>query len=225
MKFVNNRKAIKVKTERDVEHRIGIKSEPKNSIQPVKAESVETERDVERRIGIKSEPNNSIQPVQAESVSNVADWNTEKKSLIEKILALKTENNKCVLNLKKTQAECATLLREKQKLEQKLLDVEKVIADLKKNNQLLLAQNKQYRAGIERKSCADKENEVAPHNATDQLYEVHSILKHKDSKTGRKYLIRWEGYGSDEDSWEREENLACPEILNQYIRSINDKSK
>lgn len=56
-------------------------------------------------------------------------------------------------------------------------------------------------------------------DSEDGEYEVEAILDHRDLKNGRQYLIRWKGFGSSEDSWEKEENLACPKILNKYKRS------
>lgn len=47
----------------------------------------------------------------------------------------------------------------------------------------------------------------------DDVYEVEKILK-EDRETGR-FLIRWEGYGADADTWEPEENVA-PQLVNAF---------
>ncbi|CAH3121067.1 unnamed protein product [Pocillopora meandrina] len=52
---------------------------------------------------------------------------------------------------------------------------------------------------------------------TDDIYEVERILEAK-KKDGRViYKVRWEGYGSEEDSWEPSENLlTCQELVERY---------
>lgn len=40
------------------------------------------------------------------------------------------------------------------------------------------------------------------------------------------YLIKWEGYSSDDNSWERESNLFCPELIAEFkSRHKPNKSK
>jgi hypothetical protein len=47
---------------------------------------------------------------------------------------------------------------------------------------------------------------------------VEDILTHRTNEAGDiEYLIRWEGYTSDDDTWEPADNLqGCPRILRQY---------
>lgn len=139
-----------------------------------KAIKIKTERDVERRLGVKREPDASNQPVQAESSSALVSWQTEKKSFVEKILALKAENHKSLLDLKKTQAECAAISNENQKFKRQLSEDnakylvqinelkselakvkivnDKTINDMKQVKKLLLARIKQYQTGMEKKT-------------------------------------------------------------------------
>lgn len=91
-------------------------------------------------------------------------------------------------------------------------DNEKKMSDLKRKNQFLLARQKQLQTGVQQ-------------NPADSVYEVEAILNHKDTKNARSYLIRWEGYGSDDDTWEKAENLKCPTLLTNYIRSIKSNQK
>ena len=58
------------------------------------------------------------------------------------------------------------------------------------------------------------------------LYEVEQILKHADVKTGKKvirrFLLKWTGYDTGHNSWEREDNLVnCDEVLEEYWTRYN----
>jgi hypothetical protein len=48
-------------------------------------------------------------------------------------------------------------------------------------------------------------------------YEVESIIAHRKKGTSYQYLIRWKGYGSNDDTWEPASNLSnAEEILDEY---------
>lgn len=51
------------------------------------------------------------------------------------------------------------------------------------------------------------------------LYSVEQILDHKCVRKTRKFLVRWEGYDSSEDSWVKESDLHCDKILLSYLES------
>ena len=50
-------------------------------------------------------------------------------------------------------------------------------------------------------------------------YEVERVLMHRSRSSGRKtvhdYLIKWQGYGPEHNSWEPESNLPS-ELINEY---------
>lgn len=50
-------------------------------------------------------------------------------------------------------------------------------------------------------------------------YEVDSLLDHKRKDGHMCYLIRWKGYDPEFDTWERESNLRCTNILNRYKKA------
>lgn len=39
----------------------------------------------------------------------------------------------------------------------------------------------------------------------------------KQSQGKRQYKIRWKGYGPDNDTWENEEDLSCPNIIKSFL--------
>ena len=55
-------------------------------------------------------------------------------------------------------------------------------------------------------------------------YEVETILSHRDralpnsTRTVREYLIKWQGYPHEHNTWEPATNLTnCPDVLNAYL--------
>jgi hypothetical protein len=50
-----------------------------------------------------------------------------------------------------------------------------------------------------------------------EVYEVETIVKHRKTKNGIQYFIRWKGYPIAEASWEPEENMSQDgNMLEQY---------
>jgi hypothetical protein len=53
-------------------------------------------------------------------------------------------------------------------------------------------------------------------------YVVERIVDHTKIRGRVMYRIRWEGYSSEEDTWQVEEDLDCPEKLADYWKQVND---
>lgn len=57
----------------------------------------------------------------------------------------------------------------------------------------------------------------------DAGYEVDEIVDHKyKGKSKKLYKIRWKNYGPDDDTWEPEESLSCPELIEKYLETHPD---
>ena len=51
----------------------------------------------------------------------------------------------------------------------------------------------------------------------EEEYEVEAIIAHRKRGAGHQYLVKWKGYGSNNNSWEPECNLGnTVEILQEY---------
>ena len=47
-------------------------------------------------------------------------------------------------------------------------------------------------------------------------YEVEAILNHRRKQNGYEYLLKWRGYGAEENSWEKEIDMNCDNLLAEY---------
>lgn len=51
-----------------------------------------------------------------------------------------------------------------------------------------------------------------------QMYNVSKIIDHKITNRKRYFLVRWEGYGAEADSWEPENNLKNLSAFKSYLK-------
>uniref|UniRef100_A0A915PHL8 Chromo domain-containing protein n=1 Tax=Setaria digitata TaxID=48799 RepID=A0A915PHL8_9BILA len=78
----------------------------------------------------------------------------------------------------------------------------------------------------EKKDEEIKEDGSEDEELDDDEFEVDRILDVAAVDGEVKYKVRWKGYGSDEDSWEPEQNLKTARlILDEYNASHQDKVK
>ncbi|CCG80806.1 Chromo domain-containing protein [Taphrina deformans PYCC 5710] len=54
------------------------------------------------------------------------------------------------------------------------------------------------------------DRDMASEDEDEDVYVVEQIIRHRRSKKARsfEYLVRWEGYGSEDDTWEPHDNIA-----------------
>lgn len=190
-------------------------------------------------MGIKTE---STTPVRDSTPNNseASSWLQTKQKLVEKLASLQSENQQNFLKLKAKEVECATQIgnmkimeqqlgennishsKEVSALKTELLNIKKEMSEQKTNYekknsnltqeiQKLNAQIKQLRKGLDLRSANYSDNDDS-----EETYEVEHLLKHKKTKCGIQYLVRWKGFSSDDDLWVKESNLQCPKILKAY---------
>lgn len=210
---------------------------------------VKTEHEVESILGIKRENDSHSKRTEAScsihaSQPDTSKWMNEKQNLIEKIVALKSQNQQSMFDLKKTQQEAKTLANENRMHAEKLaengknhmiqlrtLQAEianlnatqkktndgnlKQIAELIRERDLLRAQFKQLQNGFNRQSAAKEENKS---DCDDEQYEVDRLIDDEFIQA-RQFLVRWKGYDSSHDSWVYEKDLNCPRMVRKYIQS------
>jgi len=52
-------------------------------------------------------------------------------------------------------------------------------------------------------------------------YEVERIIDHRvDARGRRQFLLRWKGYGHENDTWEFEDELDCDDLVRDYMAVV-----
>uniref|UniRef100_A0A0N5AJS6 Chromo domain-containing protein n=1 Tax=Syphacia muris TaxID=451379 RepID=A0A0N5AJS6_9BILA len=61
----------------------------------------------------------------------------------------------------------------------------------------------------------------------DTAFAVERVIGERiNEKTGKKYYrLKWQGYGSEDDSWEPEDNVDCSELIEEFYGRIGRSSK
>jgi len=73
----------------------------------------------------------------------------------------------------------------------------------------------------EEEPLADAEGEPE-----EEEYIVEKILDKRKGKNGKvEYLLKWKGYGNDDNTWEPKDNLECNELIDEFEKQHAAKSK
>ena len=67
----------------------------------------------------------------------------------------------------------------------------------------------------------DNDNDSDDENEDEDEYIPEAIVGHRGVGKARRYLVRWEGYDEDEDTWEPHANLEGVEVFERYIDRLN----
>lgn len=152
---------------------------------------------------------------------------SDKAKMIKEYISLNSEYQNLYLKYKIKCEENEKLLKELASLKNENTDLEKQIQHRKENldnstlkeNKSLLAQLNQLKR-VSTSHIVVRET-ITPNNSSisiNDVFEVHKLVKHRGRKGQREFLIRWRNYSSKNDTWEKQQNLSCPHILQEYMQ-------
>lgn len=53
------------------------------------------------------------------------------------------------------------------------------------------------------------------------IFEVEKVLAHRQNRKGKlQFLLKWKGFPSSENTWEKEDNLNCRDLIEEYWQSV-----
>lgn len=175
----------------------------------------------------------------------IAGLENDKKKIILELMAIKKDNQRTYFMLQKTEAALRAATLEKDlaqneikdlrqnneilsaKLTEQQLEMERVLeltAKDKKTISNLYADKKQYLAKISQLQRGLKEDPIeiesdAGNEST--VYKLDEILGHKKKYKKMFFLVSWEGFGPDHNTWEPESNILCQSTLDGYKKIHN----
>ena len=62
-------------------------------------------------------------------------------------------------------------------------------------------------------------------NSNDDIYYVEAIIDHKDVLGNRKYLVKWDGYSSSENTWEPASHILNDQLIKDYWNFYEKEKK
>ncbi|KAG0281477.1 hypothetical protein BGZ95_003132 [Linnemannia exigua] len=66
----------------------------------------------------------------------------------------------------------------------------------------------------------DKMVEEEEEEEEEEEYDVERVVGHKRERGKLMYRLKWKGYSSNENTWERESNVHCQDLVEEYWRRI-----
>lgn len=213
-------RVIKIKNEVDIERNLGIKVERTSIGDCIPKEKSATPDEIDV---LKVEKVNFIEEiVSLKSVNQQVSFQLNKQK--KELTTIKMEHSQ---NVHKLNQEIAKISSDLKIYESEITKLKKKYSEEKANDKKiidkLVFEKNQLTARVKQlQTCTlfnDTQNDEQKHDedvGAKNVYEVDKLIA--DEMVGKicYYLVRWKGYGRDDDTWEKEKNLSCPTILEAY---------
>lgn len=81
---------------------------------------------------------------------------------------------------------------------------------------IFIAVSKDYKTDFTSHLTLKMEKNKKKNKNKEKVYEVETILKKKTEYDTTKYLVKWKDYPDSFNTWEKESNFSCPELIAEF---------